>query len=223
MVPKPNGQVRICMDLSRLNESVCRERHMLPAVDQTLAQLAGAKVFTKLDANSGFWQILLSPTSALLTSFISQEGRFCFQRFPFGISSAPEHFQRRMSDILAGVDRVVCMMDDILIHGRTKLEHDEWLHRLQEAGVTLNTQKCQFSQSRVTFLGHRINEEGIQPDPDKVAAIWEFHTPQSVGDVRRFLGMVNQLRKFSEHLADQTRPLRELLQKDRAWMWGEAQ
>jgi hypothetical protein len=195
VVSKPNGQVRICMDLSRLNESVCRERHTLPAVDQTLAQLAGAKEFTKLYANSGFWQIPLSPKSALLTTFLSPEGRFCFQRLPFGISSAPEHFQRRMSDILVGVDGVVCMMDDILIHGRTKLEHDERLkivlYRLQDAGVTLNTQKCRFSQSRVIFLGHRMNEEGIQPDPEKVAAIWEFHTPRSVGDVRRFLGMVN--------------------------------
>jgi hypothetical protein len=145
VVSKPNGQVRICMDLSRLNESVCRERHTLPAVDQTLAQLAGAKEFTKLYANSGFWQIPLSPKSALLTTFLSPEGRFCFQRLPFGISSAPEHFQRRMSDILVGVDGVVCMMDDILIHGRTKLEHDKWpdivLHRLQDAGVTLNMPK----------------------------------------------------------------------------------
>ena len=61
VVPKPNGQVCICVDLTRLNDSVCRERHPLPAVEQTLAQLAGAKLFSKLDANSGFWQIPLSP------------------------------------------------------------------------------------------------------------------------------------------------------------------
>jgi hypothetical protein len=69
---KANSRVRICVDLTRLNESVKRERHPLPAVDQTLAQLAGAKVFTKLDANSGFWQIPLSPESALLTTFITR-------------------------------------------------------------------------------------------------------------------------------------------------------
>lgn len=61
VVPKVNGKVRICVDLTRLNQSVCREKHPLPAMDQTLAQLARAKVFTKLDTNSGFWQIPLSP------------------------------------------------------------------------------------------------------------------------------------------------------------------
>ena len=59
--PKPQNKVRICVDLTQLNKSVRREHHQLPAVEQTLAQLAGAKVFSKLDANSGFWQIPLSP------------------------------------------------------------------------------------------------------------------------------------------------------------------
>ena len=67
VVPKQDGKVCICMDLTKLNESVCRERHILPSVDHTHVQLGGAKVLTKLDANSGFWQILLSKESALLT------------------------------------------------------------------------------------------------------------------------------------------------------------
>ena len=76
VVPKPNGQVRICVDQTCLNDNVCRERHPLPAVDQTLAQLAGAKVFSKLDANSGFWQIPLSPESIPHTTFITSYGHF---------------------------------------------------------------------------------------------------------------------------------------------------
>ena len=74
-----------------------------PAVEQTLAQLAGTRVFSKLDANSGFWQIPLSRESALLTTFITPFGRYCFHRLPFGITSAPEHFQGRMLDILSGL------------------------------------------------------------------------------------------------------------------------
>lgn len=81
------------MVLKPLNRSVLREVHPLPKVDETLAQLAGAKVFSKLDANSGFWQIPLSPSSRLLTTFITPTGRYCFNKLPFGISSAPEHFQ----------------------------------------------------------------------------------------------------------------------------------
>ncbi len=100
-VRKKNGEVRICVDLIRLNKSVLRERHPMPAVEQVLAQPSGAKIFSKLDANSGFWQIPLSPESTILTTFITPFGRYCFHQLPFGITSAPEDFQRRMSDILS--------------------------------------------------------------------------------------------------------------------------
>jgi len=133
VVPKPNGKVCICVDLSKLYESVCRERHPLPAVEQTLTQLAGATVFSTLDANSGFWQIPLSRESSLLTTFISPYGRYCFKHLPFGISSAPEYFQQRMSAILSGVTGVVCLMDDILIHMKTQSEHDSRLERCLQA------------------------------------------------------------------------------------------
>ena len=227
VVPKSSGKVRICVDLTKLNESVRRERHPLPAVDQTLAQLAGAKLFSKLDANSGFWQIPLDPTSSLLTTFITPFGRYCFHRLPFGISSAPEHFQRRMSEALSGLTGVVCMMDDVLIHGTTREEHDERLEkvlqRLQELGMTLNSEKCQFAKKSIKFLGHVIDSTGIRPDPSKVSAILEVPAPENVGDVRRFLGMVNQLSKFAPHLAETTQPLRELLVKGNAWIWEVAQ
>ena len=96
MVPvqKKNGTVRICVDLTHLNQSVKRERHQLPAVEQVLAQLTGTKVLSKLDANSGFWQIQLASESAALTTFITPFGRYQFHRLPFGIMSAPEHFQK---------------------------------------------------------------------------------------------------------------------------------
>ena len=67
VVPKPNGTVRICVDLTKLNDSVCRERHILPSVEHALAQIGGARHFSKLDANSGFWQVKLSPESSKLT------------------------------------------------------------------------------------------------------------------------------------------------------------
>ena len=227
VVPKRDQRVRICVDLTHLNKSVRRERHPIPAVEQSLAQLAGAQMFTTLDANSGFWQIPLDQESALLTTFITPFGRYCFHRLPFGITSAPEHFQRRMSDLLAGLERVVCMMDDILIHGRSMEEHDarleKVLQRLQSAGLTLNSQKCHFSKVQVKFLGQVVNKDGVLPDPDKVRAIQEVQPPKTVSDVRRFLGMCNHLSKFSPTLAEKTKPLRELLNKNNHWTWGEPQ
>ena len=85
VVPKKNGTLRICVDLKPLNESVLRESHPLPKVDETLAQLHGATVFSKLDANSGFWQVPLAEKSKLLTIFTN--GRYCFKKLPFGIRS----------------------------------------------------------------------------------------------------------------------------------------
>ena len=132
-----------------------------------------------------------------------------------------------MSEILNGLESVVCMMDDILVHGKTQEEHDERLHkvlqRLQEAHVTLNAEKYQFLQTSDSFLGHTIDSSEIRPDQDKLMAIQKVRAPANVGDVRRFLGMVNQMNKFAPNLADVTQPLRELLVKGNQWVWDEAQ
>ena len=157
-----------CLDL---NEGVCRERHPLPVVEQVLAQLTGAKLFSKLDANSGFWQIPLSPESALLTTFITPFGRFCFHRLPLGITSAPEHFQKQMLSILSGVEGVLCMINDILVHGKTQEVHDSRLHevlrRIQSYGLTLNKEKCFFSLPEVKFLGQVIQTSGSYSTVDQ--------------------------------------------------------
>ncbi|GBL82434.1 Uncharacterized protein K02A2.6 [Araneus ventricosus] len=127
IVPKSDGNVRICVDLIELNTNAMRELHPLPKAEYSLNLLTGAKIFSKLDANSGFWQILLDKKSSYLTTFITPFGRLRFQRLPFGISSAPEHFQRRMSQMLEGIPGTICHMDDILIWGSTQEEHDQRL------------------------------------------------------------------------------------------------
>ena len=212
IVPKDSGMVRICVDLKSLNESVLREVHPTPKVDTTLAQLSGATVFSKLDANSGFWQIPLAEESRLLTTFITPFGRFCFNKLPFGISSAPEIFQ---NNILFGLAGVLCHVDDILVIGKDVEEHEARLQAalstLQAAGVTLNKDKCQFYQSSITFFGHVINREGISPDPKKTAGIQAMKSQSSITELRRFMGMVNQMSKFSPNIAQISKPLREQL------------
>ena len=227
IVPKRSGDVRLCIDLKALNESVMREAHPILKVDSTLAQLAGAAVFSKLDANSGFWRIPLSEDSKLLTTFITPFGRYVFNKLPFGIASAPEIFQKRMNRILEGLDSVVCMMIDILVFGKDHDEHDNRLRKvleqLESANVTLNTSKCEFGKDTVKFLGHIIDGQGARADPEKTEAIRGMATPSSVSDLRRFLGMVNQLGKFSPNIAKMSQPLRELLSTKKTWLWGPQQ
>ena len=97
------------------------------------------------------------------------------------------------------------------------------LQRLESAGITLNENKCVFAERSLTFLGNRIDEYGVRPCPEKVRTIREMATPQNVSDIRRFLGMVNQLAKFSQNIADKSKPLRDLLKKQNAWSWGPMQ
>lgn len=135
VVPKANGKVRICVDVTHLTNSICRERHPLPAVEQTMTQLAGAKIFSKLDANSEFWELPLTQESIPLTTFIS------FHRLLFGITSALEHFQRRMQEMVGDIEGVVCLINDILVHGCAQEEHDERLLSSllsSKEGLTLN-------------------------------------------------------------------------------------
>ena len=227
VMPKKSGEIRVCVDLKCLNESVLREVFPLPRVDDILAQLAGAKCFSKLDANSGFWQILLTEKSRLLTTFLTPFGRYCFTKLPFGISSGPELFQKRMSQILSGLDGVVCLIDDILVMGNNAKEHDERLlavlQRIQDARVTLNREKCVFHQSSVKFLGHIVDQEGIHADPEKTEAIRQMKAPDNVTELRMFMGMINQLGKFIPNLAELTQPLRELLSNTSMWVWNSPQ
>ena len=213
VVPKSNGKVRICVDLTKLNESVCRENHPLPEIDTLLGEIGQFKVFTKLDANSGFWQQKLANESQLLTTFLSTPfGRYCYERMCFGLKSAPEVFQRKMQTELQGIEGVICIMDDVLIHGKSQAEHDERLDlvltRLNKANVTLNPDKCEFSKPKLKFAGYLISSKGIEIDPEKTGAIEKMERPRNVSDLRRFLGMVNHLQKFITNLAEKTKPLR---------------
>ena len=199
----------------------------MPKVDDSIAVLGDSRIFSQLDANSGFWQINLSETSRELTTFITPFGRFCFNRLPFGISSAPEIFSRMMSKLLSGIEGVICYIDDILIHGKDRESHDkvlrQVLRRLDEAGLTLNKDKCRFWKTKVKFLGHIIVSEGIKPDPAKVETIKKFPTPTNRTELRRVMGSLNQLAKFIPALATTNARLRELLKERNECRWGPAQ
>ena len=218
VTPKANGKVRVCVDLSVLNNFAQRENHPLPSVEHTLGKLAGSNHFSKLDTNSGFWQIKLSEESRHLTKFITPWGRYYFNVLPYGISSGSEKFQKSMSQILEGLEGVQCNIDDVLVHAATQSQHDaildQVLQRLSKAGVTLNSAKCEFNTKQIKFLGHIVSPEGIRPDPEKVSAVVDMPPPNNVQETRTFLGMVNHLGKFAEQLADKTKPIRDLVKKE---------
>ena len=216
-VRKSSGKLRLCVDYRELNKSIVRERHSLPTIEEITAELADAQVFSVLDAESGFHQLLLDEDSRPLTTFATHCGLFRFKRLPFGVSCAPEIFQRVVSDILSGLPGVMVYIDDILVFGRDRTEHDQRLaavlDRLKSANLKLNEDKCCIRQEEVKYLGHVLTKDGVQPDSDKLSAIQYMAPPQSAADVQRFLGMVTYLGKFIPQLTMATEPLRTLLKR----------
>ncbi|XP_030851255.1 uncharacterized protein K02A2.6-like [Strongylocentrotus purpuratus] len=227
VVMKKNNQLRVCLDPRDLNRSIKREHYQLPSREEITAQFAGAKYFSKLDASSGFWQIELDEESSRLCTFITPFGRYRFLRLPFGVCSAPEVFHKVVHNLFAHIPGVNTMMDDIVVWGSTQQEHDTRLKQVldiaQKANLKLNRDKCEFNVSQMTFIGDVISEQGVQPDPKKVAAILNMERPQNKQDVQRFLGMVNYQGKFIPDLSTKSAPLRSLLEKRNEWMWQDAQ
>ena len=130
-----------------------------------------------------------------------------------------------MNEILQGQD-VLCHMDDVLIFGHNQHKHNSLLHsalqRIQAAVLMLNPDKCEFNKQSLTFLDHSIDAHGVSADPSKTSAVVEMKTHRSITELRRFMGMVNQLGKFTLRIAEISQPLCELLSSKRAWVWGLA-
>ena len=232
-VPKKNGKLRICLDPKDLNRAILRENYQLPTVEDIATRLHGAKVFTVMDARNGFWHVNLDEESSYLTTFQTPFGRYRWKRMPFGISSAPEVFQRKMQELIEGLMGIEVVADDFIAvgHGETFEEatkdHDktllEFLKRCEERNVRLNPEKLKLRQSQVLFIGHVATDQGLKVDPAKVRAVVEMPPPTDKQGVQRLLGLAQYLAKFLPHLSEITKPLRDLTQSNTLWVWEEAQ
>lgn len=222
--PKQEGQVRICVDMRAVNKSILRERHITPTIDDIITDLTGSTIFSKLDLNSGYHQIELAPESRYLTVFTTHAGLFRYKRLNFGVSSAAEIFQNLIQTSLQGLEGVLNISDDILIHANNQVDHDKrldaCLQRIREKNLTLNQDKCQFNKERIEFFGHVFSSKGISPDPKKVTALKEAAAPSNIEELRSFLGMATYCGRFIPNLATITEPLRNLTKDSTTWQWG---
>ena len=227
LTPKKNKDIRVCLDPRDLNRAVKREHYKLPTREEIMANFAGAMIFSKLDASAGFWQLKLDEDSSKLTTFNTPFGRYRFLRLPFGISSAPEIYHKKIREIFEGIPNVDTSMDDIIVWGRTVEEHDKALTQVLEASkrnnLTLNKEKCQFGVKELVFLGDRLTTDGIKPDEAKISAITNMPRPICKEDVQRFLGMVTYLAKWIPEYSSVAAPLRQLLEKKNEWQWNPEQ
>ena len=227
-VPKKDGTVRICGDFkTTVNQACPTEQYPLPRADELFSDLSGGKYFTKLDLSSAYLQLQLSDSAKELVTINTHKGLFQYNRLPFGVASAPAIFQRTMETLLRGVKGVSVYVDDILVTGASLEEHlktlDHVLGILEKAGLRLNKAKCSFLMTRIEYLGHIIDAEGLHPTNEKVAALKEAPTPTNVTELRSFLGIVNYYGKFLPNLATKLTPLYRLLHRNTKWAWTHEQ
>ena len=230
---KKNNDIRICLDPQALNKALKREVYPLPVIDDVLPELGNAKVFTKVDLQSGYWHCTLDEESSNMTTFVTPFGRYKWLRLPFGLYVSSEIFQKRLNMALEGLEGVMCVADDIIVYGtgddiqHATEDHDkklrELLLRCRKKGIRLNKDKCQFRTNDITFLGHRITSQGLKPDDAKVEAIMKMENPQNVEEAQRLQGTVNYLARFMPRLSEVMEPIRRLTRSNTEWEWTEVQ
>jgi hypothetical protein len=227
IIPKPSGDIRVCVDMRQANTAVIRERHPIPTVDEVLHRMNSSKVFSKIDLRAGFHQIELEEESRSVTTFTCHLGIFRYKRLMFGISSAPELFQHIVQQVLADCEGVENISDDLIVHGDGDAEHDKRLtcviETLMKNGLTVNLEKCLIRLPELEYMGHVLSGDGITPTQDRVRAVAEARKPQSASEVRSFMGLVNFSARFIPNLATVAEPLRKLTRQSEPFEWGQAQ
>ena len=190
------------------------------------AKLKGAKVFSTIDLRSGYHHIALGKSSRAKTAFVMPFGKYEFLMVPFGLAQAPAYFQLLMNKVLKGLKFTMTYLDDIIIFSQDELQHLEHLEtvfsHLQEAGLKMKRSKCDFFKSEIHYLGHQISPEGISPLPNKLDSIRHMPVPNSVKEIKQFLGLTGYYRKFVPRFADISRPLTTLTKKDAKFEWTSA-
>ena len=186
--------------------------------------LANGESYSKLDLSRAYKQMKVTESSRPLLTINTHMGLFQYTRLPFGISTAPAIWQKAMSQVLQGIPGVVYFIDDIVITGHTRQEHEanlrRVLERIREYGLHLKKSKCLFFQKELEFLGHLISKDGVKPTESRIKSIREAPPPKNKQELQSFLGMVTYNAKFLPSLSHVLHPLHQLLKKNAKWSWN---
>lgn len=226
IVNKPDGSIRMCVDCKvTINKFLRTDHYPLPRIDDILANLQNAKYFCVLDLREAYAQMEVSEDSQEYLTINTHLGLFRYRRLIFGVSCAPTIFQSMMDQIIQGLERVMCFIDDLLIGGATLEECMknliEVIKRLNEYNVKIKVEKCKFFQKSVKYLGHEISGDGVRPNQEKVKAIMEAPRPQNVTQVKSFLGLINYYGRFIPNLSDELMALYKLTKKSVTFLWSD--
>lgn len=229
LIPKKNGEIRFCVDYRKLNHVTRTDQYPIPVIDELLKSTKANCVMSTIDLKAGYWQTEVAPEDRHKTAFTTPFGTFQFRRMPFGLKNAPATFQRLMDRMRSGLKDVCVLtyLDDILVISQDLDRHLDDLQqvfdRLRLFNLKANRDKCVFARERITYLGHVISAQGIEPDPSKVEAVVSMKPPKNLKELKTFLQTCSWFRKFIPQFSEVARSLTDLTKKDRRWQWGETE
>jgi hypothetical protein len=224
-VKKKDNSLRLCVDYRPLNAVTIKNKYPLPRIDILFDQLAGAKVFSKIDLRFGYHQIKIKSSDIPKTAFSTRYGLYEYLVMSFGLTNALAYFMYLMNSVfMPELDKfVVVFIDDILIYSKTKKDHADHLRvvlqRLRDHHLYTKFSKCEFWLDSVKFLGHTISSEGISVDPTKVQKVMDWKPPTSVHQIRSFLGLAGYYQRFIPDFSKIAKPMTELLKKEVKFHW----
>ena len=224
-IKKPDGSWRPIIDYREGNKIFKRIDWPIPRIDDILFRMRKARFFSKMDAKSGFFQILVEKESKKYLAFSDGKRKFTWNVMPMGVSNAPMVFSQVMQQVLGDLEFCVVYIDDICVFSETEEEHIGYLkivmERLKKANIKLNPDKCIYFAKQVELLGHTVSPRGIEPNRKKLDAIQARKRPKNVKDLRSFLGMCNYYRNYVKDYARIAAPLYMLLREGVEYKWTD--
>ncbi|KAF0712303.1 Uncharacterized protein FWK35_00035850, partial [Aphis craccivora] len=224
-VLKPDNTVRLCGDFSvTLNPVLQGTQYPLPKIDYLFAKHTNGIYFSKIDLKDAYAQLILSEESRNLVVINTHLGLYAYTRLPYGINCAASIFQRVLEQTIGDIDGVTVFQDDISISGKTRSEHnnrlENVLNKLQNSGLKVKVEKCKFLKNSIEYLGHILDGNGIHSTEKHIEAIKNVVVPNSLSELKSFLGMVTYYIKYIPNSAEFLEPLYKLTRKEEDFIWS---
>ncbi|XP_066591906.1 uncharacterized protein [Prorops nasuta] len=219
VAPKKDGTFRVCGDYRRLNAITVPDKYAPPLIQDLFPLLHGKTVFSSLDLTKAYHQIPMAEEDVQKTAITTPWGLYEYVAMPFGLKNATQSFQRYINHVFRELEFVFVYVDDILVMSENKTQHETHLKAvfkvLKDSNLSINPHKCKLGREDIDFLGFKISKQGYLPSTERVEKILEYPRPETVVELRRFIGMINYYRRSMRKAALIQAPLNEYLKSSR--------